>query len=421
MNDMKSLMPTGASELPLYKSHGEGNWGGKMTINDCTFSKFQGLSGCGEKSTLLASNPGSSDKIPPHFFNNCILEDVDDNGFAFLVKPNPGWANVKDCGNFPCTAPNNLIFSFAGTTWKGTTPTSTPEAFVVIPNEKTVGGTYESCVERPDQQAYICEMDNIGMMMFENLDDDAWDRAIQPVFLLNEATGFNNTLNAMMDHIWDTFYTGQRRMARFPTALATGQDYVLEFSGTPPKKIRFDLQARTGGTMIHIPYPVAGSIRVKKDGKTVDPTGWDEEIGKPAALSKVEGGCGENRFVGVENYLEFWLEPGCVLNIEPKDSIMAKVRMDWTLAEFYSDGGTTRFVDRLAASLGIASHRVKVVAIYEGSTVVDFEIEKEEPEPVATEDENGDPISAEDQAAALAAAQAKALESLASIKTLMVE
>ena len=57
--------------------------------------------------------------------------------------------------------------------------------------------------------------------MFENLDDDAWDRAIQPVFLLNKETGFNNTLNAMMDHIRDTFYTGQKRMARFPTALLT--------------------------------------------------------------------------------------------------------------------------------------------------------------------------------------------------------
>ena len=100
---------------------------------------------------------------------------------------------------------------------------------------------------------------------------------------------------------------------------------------------------------------------------------------------------------------------------------MAKVRMDWTLADFYNDGGTTRFVDRLAAVLGISSHRIKVVAIYEGSTVVDFEIEQEEPEAVATEDENGDPISADDQAAALLAAQTKATEALASIKTLMVE
>ena len=96
--------------------------------------------------------------------------------------------------------------------------------------------------------------------MFENLDEDAWDRAVQPVFLLNYNRGFNNTINAMMDHIWDTFYTGQRRMARFPAALETDQDYRLEFSGTPPKKLRFSLDALTGSVKIKIPYPVAGSI-----------------------------------------------------------------------------------------------------------------------------------------------------------------
>lgn len=98
------------------------------------------------------------------------------------------------------------------------------------------------------------------MFQFENLDEDAWDRAVQPVFLLNANRGFNNTVNAMMDHIWDTFYTGQRRMARFPTALETDQDYRLEFSGTPPKKMRFNLDALTGSVLIRIPYPVAGSI-----------------------------------------------------------------------------------------------------------------------------------------------------------------
>lgn len=121
--------------------------------------------------------------------------------------------------------------------------------------------------------------------MFENLDTDAWDRAIQPIFLKNEETGFNNTLNAMMDHIWDTFYTGQRRMARFPAALLTGQDYDLEFSGTPPQKIRFGLEARTGGTKIRIPYPVAGSYSVSVADKNkvyqrVDNNAWDDKIAK---------------------------------------------------------------------------------------------------------------------------------------------
>lgn len=62
----------------------------------------------------------------------------------------------------------------------------------------------------------MCQTRNVGLFQLENLDEDAWDRAVQPIFVLNKETGFNNTVNAMMDHIWDTFYTGQQRMARFP-------------------------------------------------------------------------------------------------------------------------------------------------------------------------------------------------------------
>jgi hypothetical protein len=196
---------------------------------------------------------------------------------------------------------------------------------------------------------------------------------------LNEKTGFNNTVNAMMDHIWDTFYTGQQRMARFPMQLLTGEDYVMHFSGTPPKKMRVNLDANTGGSVIRIPYPVAGSIQITANGKKKSYTPWDEELGRNGPLTKTKG-CGENRFVGIENFLEFYITSNCLIEIEPKDSIMTKVRMDWSLSEFYSDGGTTRFVDRMAASLGIAANRIKTVAIYEGSVIVDFVIEADEGE-----------------------------------------
>ena len=59
---------------------------------------------------------------------------------------------------------------------------------------------------------------------------------------------------------------------------------------------------------------------------------------------------------------------------------MTKVRMEWTLAEFYGNGGVTRFADRLAASLGINANRIKTVSVYEGSTIVDFTIEADENE-----------------------------------------
>lgn len=53
---------------------------------------------------------------------------------------------------------------------------------------------------------------------------------------------------------------------------------------------------------------------------------------------------------------------------------MTKVRMEWTIEEFYSTGGTTTFVDRLAASLGIHVSTIKVVGVYMGSLIIDYNI-----------------------------------------------
>ena len=91
--------------------------------------------------------------------------------------------------------------------------------------------------------------------------------------------------------------------------------------------------------------------------------------------------------------------------------------MDWTMSEFFADGGTTRFVDRLASSLGIASHRIKVVSIYEGSVVVDFAIESEEPATTTT-DSTGATVALSDEA--IAAKQAEAAAALAAVKSTLV-
>ena len=145
-------------------------------------------------------------------------------------------------------------------------------------------------------------------------------------------------------------------------------------SGTPPGKMRYTLKAEGSGTKLKIPYPNAGSYSIRVDGDIIGQTPWDDARGEPSALTKSKG-CGENRFIGIINILEFYITPGCTVYVEPRDAIQTKVRMEWTLDEFYSDGGTTRFVDRLAASLGIDRSRIKTVAVYEGSVIVDFFIE----------------------------------------------
>lgn len=88
--------------------------------------------------------------------------------------------------------------------------------------------------------------------------------------------------------------------------------------------------------------------------------------------------------------------------------------MDWSMSEFFADGGTTRFVDRLAASLGIDSFRIKVVSIYEGSVVVDFNVEQEEVK--ATKDDGSSKTAEE-----IAAEQAAKTAALASVKTTMTQ
>lgn len=66
---------------------------------------------------------------------------------------------------------------------------------------------------------------------------------------------------------------------------------------------------------------------------------------------------------------------GCTIQIIPRDAIQSLVRMEWTMDAFFSNGGTTSFMDRVAGSLGIHASTIKIVSVYEGSLVVNYEIE----------------------------------------------
>jgi len=56
--------------------------------------------------------------------------------------------------------------------------------------------------------------------------------------------------------------------------------------------------------------------------------------------------------------------------------------MEWTLTDFFAQGGTTSFMDRLASSLGIHASTIKIVSVYEGSLVVDYSIVEPNDDPV---------------------------------------
>lgn len=67
---------------------------------------------------------------------------------------------------------------------------------------------YSNCEIRTNWSAAWCSNRNLGVLLFESLDADTEDRSVQPVRVTNEATGYANVVNSMMDHVWDGFYTG---------------------------------------------------------------------------------------------------------------------------------------------------------------------------------------------------------------------
>lgn len=213
-------------------------------------------------------------------------------------------------------------------------------------------------------------------MTWESMDEDRRTRLTTPIEVIGMNISTRNVLNTFMDHQWDGFYTSMLRTSRFATILQGGNGmwYELVYRGTPPLRQKFTLRSDEVPVSIRIRYPKAGVYIVKNaNGKEITANAWDNAIQQPG-LIKGNNGCGENRYVGIINYLEFYLTKNCTIFIEPVDSIQASVRMNWTLNQFFADGGTTKFVDRVAASLGIRATNIKVVSVYTGSVVVDFQV-----------------------------------------------
>lgn len=130
--------------------------------------------------------------------------------------------------------------------------------------------------------AYICQADKLGVMLFESQDIDRMDRWFHPMYMSKQGTEMNNKVNAMMERTWDGMYGDLSRLSRFPIIIEGSRRsvYDLTFTGTPAKKMLFTLSgsSRTMGTTVRIAYPSAMSRSITKDGEIVDMNQWDKSI-----------------------------------------------------------------------------------------------------------------------------------------------
>ena len=120
-----------------------------------------------------------------------------------------------------------------------------------------------------------------------------------------------------MDHCWDGMYTCQTREQKFPSLVDQDCDYRIEYTGTPAKKQTVELFGDYGSLpfMVTIWYPDAGAYAIyDRNQELVPPNDWDYAL---ETWGEIQGnkGCGENRYEGVKNRLQFWITPGCKLFI----------------------------------------------------------------------------------------------------------
>lgn len=76
---------------------------------------------------------------------------------TYFYDPPKKWAIIKDCGNFPCTAPKNVLYTFEKSLYSGASkPLKTPSNFQLIANNTGFAPFVKGCSPLKDQNAYLC-------------------------------------------------------------------------------------------------------------------------------------------------------------------------------------------------------------------------------------------------------------------------
>lgn len=126
-----------------------------------------------------------------NIFMDNVFDECDQEFFAYMPDPKRGWANIGDCGNFPCTAPFQALWQFYRN--KFTNPGSKISQsldgdFQIIADNSGFGPHIDNCDRIERWNAFLCRTKNFGILSFESNDPDKMDRSSQPIYLSKEGS-----------------------------------------------------------------------------------------------------------------------------------------------------------------------------------------------------------------------------------------
>jgi hypothetical protein len=101
------------SPRPVYKIKSYATWNSKAVIKNVNFINFKSeKTACGAAQSVFGVNFSAADLIPMHYINGAKFINVKQDALIFIYDPPAEWANIDDCGQWPCTAPSNLVYTF---------------------------------------------------------------------------------------------------------------------------------------------------------------------------------------------------------------------------------------------------------------------------------------------------------------------
>ena len=223
--------------------------GKQMVVENVIFTNFtERKCGTAVPPKALSLHQESADLILPHSFKQVKLVNITDANLLHLLKPDPDWAQLTKCGDFPCTGRNNVLLKFIGQLSQigGNITLPVWKDFSIISNNPEVIDS--NCVSKVEWNAAICPSLDWALVQFESLDSDRLDRSVQPIFVNseNQLAYFKNKLNSFMDST-KGFYESQKRMSRFSSLVRTKQEnfFIIDYTGTPPRNQIFELHGLT--------------------------------------------------------------------------------------------------------------------------------------------------------------------------------
>lgn len=372
------------SNLPYEKVKSFANFFIELKASNIKFKNWDsGFRSCDSTKyhRIFGVNSYNADNTPVHMFDQVEFVNVHNDAVAYLYTPPAEWAIIKDCGQFVCTGPLNTILKFTNARATGspapsiTDITTSLTTFQIIPNNVGASEYVTPCNSVTPWNAYLCSNKNIAQLVIDSLDADSETRLISPINVLGQTSRFNSTLNSFMDHTTDAHYTSLHRLSRFPSLVQTNQFYEIRFTGTQPGSTRYTIAGGESGVdWLHLKIDFSQSrlFDVYANDVLIKPNDFNSTTNQLTPIKKTQ--CGENIYFRQTYIYEFYLTYGCTVKFVGQSFVEAMVRLQISYSDFFSTIGTSTFVDRFASVLGITQDTIRIVGVYEGSTVVYFGI-----------------------------------------------